>query len=159
MLLAELADPKVQTSSLLWIAVADICTCTGLYKSAVSRMHVCIVLNVTLHVTTWLHYVSPPQLLFGSTTTGTTPVAAAAALSALSLLPLSHDQCRSAKPSNILLLSSLPRAFAEHLLAVSPRLAHFAQCCQSLPMLTRAAVHRGLKVTPSGTLREVSRPR
>ena len=116
MLLAELAEPKVQTSSLLWMAVADICTCTGLYKSAVSRMHVCEVLNVTLLVTTWLHPVTPPQLLFGSTTTGTTPVAAAAALSALFFFSLSHDQCRSAKPSDILLLSSLPRAFAEHLL-------------------------------------------
>ena len=116
MLLAELADPKVQTSSLLWMAVADICTCTGLNKSAVSRMHVCEVLNDTLLLTTWLHPVSPRQLLFSSTTTGTTPVAAAAALSALFFISLSHDQCRSAKPSDILLLSSLPRAFAEQVL-------------------------------------------
>ena len=32
--------------------------------------------------------------------------------------------------------------------SVSSRLAHFAQCCQSLLMLSRAAEHRGLREAP-----------
>ena len=49
---------------------------------------------------------------------------------------LSHDQRRSAEPSD------------------EPRLVHFAQCCQSLPKLSRAAGH-----VDCGTLRKVSRLR
>ena len=92
--------------------------------------------------------------------TATTPVVAAAAPTAMFYIYSPTTSVGQQTPQiflAILAATNLCGALAPSQWA--SRLAHFAQCCQSLPMLTRAAEHRGLKVTPPGALREVSRLR